>query len=504
MKPRALMLFAVSLLSAATTIAAPAQTFETLASFNEKSGASEEYMSLVQGPDGNFYGANAAGGINGDGGAIFKITPGGKKLMIYSFCAQPNCADGSFPVAGLVLGNDLDFYGTTSGGGVNGKGTVFKITSDGTLTTLYSFCDQPGCEDGSFPAAALVQADGDFYGTTGLGGNTNEGTVFKITSGGALTTLYSFCSLSGCPDGNAPHGALVLADNGSFYGITSGGGNGPFDGTVFEISPTGALSTLYSFCTQTNCTDGEYPFGGLIQATDGNFYGTTSMGGANGYGTVFKITPERTLTTLYSFCVLSGCSENGDFPDAGLAQATDGNFYGTTSAGGNTDVAGTLFKITPDGTLTTLYGFCAQTKCADGSSPFGGLMQSTNGNFYGATALGGTYGEGTVFSLSTGLGPFVSLQQHSGKVGQTIGILGQGFTGATGVSFNGTPATFKVLSETYLTAVVPGGATSGFLTATTPGGTLTSNKEFRVKPQQETPNNEAASRGAAFPASAFR
>ena len=440
-------------------------------------------MSLVQGSDGNVYGTNPAGGIYGVGGAAFKITPGDKKQMIYSFCAEPNCADGSSPFAGLVLANDRDFYGTTEQGGAYNFGTIYKITSGGTLTTLYSFCAQPGCPDGSFPDAPLVQAtDGNFYGPTGSGGRLNKGTIFKITSGGTLTTLYSFCAQPGCPDGSGPVAGLVQAADGNFYGTTTGGGNGTFDGTVFEITSTGSLTTVYKFCTQPNCADGNYPFAGLTEATDGNFYGTTSRGGANGYGTVFKVTSIGTLTTLYSFCVQSACSENGIFPTAGLVQATDGNFYGTTSDGGNGTPAGTLFKITPDGTLTTLHGFCSQTQCADGSTPYGGLMQDTNGTFYGATSSGGTHDIGTVFSLSVGLGPFVETLTNVGKVGQVVEILGQGFNGATSVTFNGTPANFRVRSDTSLEATVPTGATNGFVTVMATSGTLNSNKPFRVIP----------------------
>ena len=187
------------------------------------------------------------------------------------------------------------------------------------------------------------------------------------------------------------------------------------------------------------------------------------------------------LTTLYSFC---GCTD-GSYPQ-GLVQATDGNFYGTTIAGGTN--GGTVFAITPSGSLTTLYTFCSQSGCTDGQSPDGELAQDTNGNFYGTTAFGGTsddceFGCGTVFSLSTGLGPFVSFVRNPAKVGQTFGILGQGLNGTTGVLLDGAPATFIVKSDTLLEATVPAGATTGPVTVTTPSGTLTSNVPFRVLPQ---------------------
>ncbi len=332
------------------------------------------------------------------------------------------------PEAGLVAPNG-DLYGTGDGGGANGDGTVFKITPDGTLTTLHNFDGT----DGSNPFGGLVQAlNGDLYGITYGGGANGQGTVFKITPEGTLTTLYSFCSQGGslCTDGSSPNG-VIQATNGDFYGTAfSGGTNG--QGTVFKITPSGTLTTLYSFCSQSGCTDGEQPNWGVIQATNGDFYGTTSAGGANGYGgTVFKITPSGTLTTLYSFCSQSGCTDGAN-PSAGLIQGTDGNFYGTTYSYGANGNGGTIFKITPSGTLTTLYSFCSQggSLCTDGKGPSADLVQDTDGTFYGTTMGGGTstacpFGLcGTVFSLSVGLGPFVETQRTYGTVGAVVEILG--------------------------------------------------------------------------------
>ena len=303
--------------------------------------------------------------------------------------------DGEYPAAGLVQGTDGNFYGTTGYGGATtctyGCGTIFKITPAGTLTTLHSF----DYTDGEYPlGVGLVQAtDGNFYGTTYSGAAYGYGTVFKITPASALTTLHSFDST----DGADPEAGLVQGTDGSFYGTTYFGGAYNY-GTIFKITPAGTLTTLHSF----DYTDGEYPLGGgLVQATDGNFYGTTSEG-ANGYGTVFKITPTGTLTTLHSFHVTDGA-----YPEA-LVQATDGNFYGTTSFGGTAGNCtpggcGTVFKITPGGTLTTLHNFANTT--TEGAVPGAGLVQATDGNFYGTTADGGAYADGTVFSLSVGLSP---------------------------------------------------------------------------------------------------
>jgi uncharacterized repeat protein (TIGR03803 family) len=296
----------------------------------------------------------------------------------------------------LVQGTDGNLYGTAYYGGANDGGTAFKITPGGTLTPIYSFCSKGTCADGEYPSAGLVLGtNGNFYGTTSYGGAHHEGTVFEITAAGKLTTIYSFCDESGCPDGEVPEGALVQATNGNFYGTTTYGGAHLF-GTVFEITPTGTLRTLHSF----DLKDGADPDAGLVQATNGNFYGTTFSGGANGdYGTVFEITPAGKLTTLYSFCSKGDCAD-GFYPYAGLVQASNGNFYGTTSYGG-AHHGGTVFEITAAGKLTTIYSFCSKSGCADGYYPKAGLIQATDSNLYGTTYLGGARDYGTVFKITT-------------------------------------------------------------------------------------------------------
>jgi len=460
----------------ATAIAAPAQTFKTLVSFDGTDGQWPFYDSFVQGRDGNIYGTTYTGGVNG-AGTVFKITPEGKLSTLYSFCGQTNCADGASPYAGLVLATDGNFYGTTWSGGANSQGTVFKIISQGALTTLYSFCAQPNCIDGQNPWAPLVEGmDGSLYGTTSGGGANSQGTVFKITEAGTLTTLHNFAGATN--DGASPYAGLVLATDGNFYGTSEAGGWS--DGTVFKITSTGNLKLLYSF----DWSDGAWPYAGLVLATDGNFYGTTWSGGANSQGTVFKMTPQGALTSLYSFCAQPSCLD-GEFPAAGLVQASDGNFYGTTTYGGASG-DGTVFTITSTGTLTTLHSFSGPY--GDGFQAFPGLLQGTNGLFYGMTrgwgdpCVPGTTVCGTIYSLDMGLVPFVTFVRNVGRVGQVAEILGQGFTGTTSVSFNGTPATFTVKHDTYLVATVPAGATTGRVTVATPGGTLTSNVPFRVRP----------------------
>jgi uncharacterized repeat protein (TIGR03803 family) len=285
-----------------------------------------------------------------------------------------------------------------------------------------------------------------------------------------FTSLYSFCSLN-CADGEYPVAALVQVPNGNLYGTTYHGGSHGF-GTVFEITPSGTLTTRHSF--RGELKDGEYP-AGLIQAADGNVYGTASGGANNNAGTVFKITPSGTLTTLYSFCSQSLCTD-GEYVQAGLVQATDGDFYGTTSGAG-TPGNGTVFKITLSGTLTTLHSFDG----ADGSDPYAGLVQATDGNFYGTTSSGGVNGRGTVFSLSVGLGPFVETLPTAGRVGAKVILLGTTLTGASSVTFNGAAATFTVNSTgTAIATRVPAGATTGTVQVVTPGGMLSSNVPFLV------------------------
>ncbi|MGH9497535.1 MAG: choice-of-anchor tandem repeat GloVer-containing protein [Terriglobales bacterium] len=479
--------FAAFLVCAAT--GARAQIFTTLASFDGTDGSFPESISLVQGHDGNLYGTTSSGGVYQDGsnfgGVVFKLTSGGAIAGLYSFCAQQNCSDGENPWAGLVLATDGSFYGTTVNGGIHNDGTLFKIGPGGRLTTLYGFCTQANCTDGEAPFAPLIQAaNGAFYGTTTRGGSSrSDGTVFKISSAGVFTTLHTF----NVTDGSNPFAGLLEADNGNFYGATAHGGDASCNppggcGTIFKITASGTLTTLHRF----ELSDGAIP-SRVIQASDGSFYGTTQIGGSptcpSGCGTVFKITSSGHLKSIFSFCSQPSCSD-GYAPVAGVIQATDGNLYGATEFGGVNCLpqgCGTVFRITPDGTLTTLQDF----DNVDGAGPYGSLLQATNGILYGVTSTGGenTCGFslcGTIFSLDLGLDPFVAFVRAAGKVGQTGGILGQGFTGTTSVMLNGTAASFTVVSDTYIRATVPPGATTGYVTVTTPSGTLTSNALFHV------------------------
>jgi uncharacterized repeat protein (TIGR03803 family) len=298
-----------------------------------------------------------------------------------------NGGDGRSPEAALVQGSDGNFYGTTLLGGAHLKGTVFKIDATGSLTTLHSFSGSPG--DGAVPFAGLVQgSDGNFYGTTASGGAFFQGTVFRMTPSGAITVLHSFNSFFS--EGAVPFAELVQGSDGNFYGTTASGGE-HFQGTVFRITPAGGITVLHSFSGYPS--EGGVPFAGLVQGSDGNLYGTTALGGAHFKGTVFKIDATGSLTTLHSF---SGSPNDGANPVAGLVQGSDGNFYGTTAFGG-AQVKGTVFNIDATGSLTTLHSFSGSP--GEGAVPFAGLVQGSDGNFYGTTALGGAHGEGTVFKL---------------------------------------------------------------------------------------------------------
>ena len=415
---------------------------------------------ISQGRDGNLY-SSSPNSMTGDG-AAFMITTSGELTVVYTFTPV---ASGIFPYSGLVLGTDSNFYGTTEYDG-SGYGTIFKLAPDGTFSVLYSFTD---AGDGGNPYAPPIQAsDGNFYGTTA--GNSYDhtyGTVYKLTPEGQLTTLYQF----DLAHGTSPDTPLVEGDDRNLYGVTTAGGNLNL-GVVFRISRKGNLHVLYNF----DGARGSRPFGPLVLGNDGNFYGTTFNGGRNGSGVVFKITPKGRLTVIHDFAGTGG----GFYPVTGLVQASDGNFYGTTHNGGLADV-GTIFRVNPLGEYAVLHAFNG----TDGKFPMVTLTQHTNGILYGDTKDGGTVSScsencGTFYGLDVGLPPFVSLAPTWGKVGQKVEFLGQGFTGTTVVSFNGAPANFKVRSDTYLTATVPGGATTGFVSAATPTGNLKSNRKFRV------------------------
>ncbi len=374
---------------------AQALTVSTLANFDGTNGDTP-YAALTLGRDGKFYGTTRG---NPDSraalGTVFKLTPAGALNTLVNFTdgagnARPN---------GLVQGSDGNFYGTTQG--LYSSGTIFSVTSTGALTTLHAFGGSLGRDangnnipDGSTPEAGLIQArDGNFYGTT-FSNAGGYGAIFAVSSGGAYAQPAVFVATAS-NDGNGLYGrnpaaALLQGIDGNFYGTTSGGGNIP--GNVFKYTPGSGLSVLTTF-TGPN---GAGPQSELVQGPDGNFYGTTSGGGSrpnpNFAGTVFRITPAGQLTTLVNFE-----GTNGSGPQAALVLGRDGNFYGTTYGGGSGGL-GTIFKMTPAGVLTTIYNFPGDGM--KGAYPSAALIQGPNGDFYGTTILGGSGGRGTVFRLN--------------------------------------------------------------------------------------------------------
>jgi uncharacterized repeat protein (TIGR03803 family) len=417
MKILRIPLVIVLLVLAGRAFDAGAQTETNLYSFvGSPTDGATPYAGLVQGSDGYFYGTTVYGGstnynstcaCNGYG-TIFRISPSGTETNLYSFGSSST--DGQYPNDGLAQGSDGNFYGTTSQGGTTnqnygatGYGTVFRISPGGTYSNLYSFSGYPS--DGQYPYDGLVQgSDGNFYGTTYGGGAGNDGTVFRISPSGTETNLHSF----GYPtDGASPNAGLVQGSDGNFYGTTIRGGTSS-SGTVFRISPSGSYTSLYSFAGSP--TDGADPYAGLVQGSDGNFYGTTVGGGMNtnynsfcrcyGYGTVFRFSPSGSYTNLHSFA--GDRNDDGANPYAGLVQGSDGKFYGTTIRGG-TNNGGTVFRISPGGSETILYSFVGAP--ADGGHPEAGLVQGSDGNFYGTTAYGGANNDGTVFKLTVPLSP---------------------------------------------------------------------------------------------------
>ena len=448
---------------------------------------------LVQGANGYLYGTTGAGGVTGEG-TVYRIAPGGGKYeLLWNFDTSPGDPDGTGTSAPLVLATNGSFYGTTLGnsGGGSGNGSdgiVFRITPGGALTSVHNFCsvlENGICADGLTTMGPMMQArNGYLYGTTSRAGAYNQGTIFKMAPSGAFTTLHSFCETldqGTCVDGADQISGLVQGPNGELYGTTTDGGTAApgtvGDGTIFQISPAGKFSTLYNFCIETNCADGAQPQFGVIVGPDGNLYGTTATGGALNFGTFFTITPTGHLTTLYSFCSVKYCPD-GTLPQ-GIILGSDGNFYGTTAGGGNN--YGTIFQMTPAGVLTTLHTF----DFTDGGGVGTWLMQDTSGVFYGTSFQGGNVASGpygTLFKLNTRLGPFVETVPTAGLAGSAVRILGTSLTDATSVSFNGTPATFTVVSASEITTTVPTGATPGNVTVTVGSTTLQSNVQFTPLP----------------------
>jgi uncharacterized repeat protein (TIGR03803 family) len=444
--------FALSLLLSASALA---QTVTTLQNFNGTNGANPFTAPLVQGRDGKLYGTTYTGGANSMG-AVFRFNQATNFIsVIHSF----DGTDGYSPT-GLTLGTDGNFYGSTNYGGTASLGVLFKISSAGTYTLLHSFL---GGSDGEFPEDAPIQAsDGNIYGVT-VGGVGTAATVYKYTRSGVYSIIYTLPTSSGV----YAQGLMQGSDSNLYVTANGGGANGC--GAIVKLTLAGVLKGVHSF----NCGNGGgYPVAPLVQASSGNYYGTTPDDGTSYFGVLYELTATFGETVSHTFT-----SSGARTPEGGLMQGTDGNLYGVSQSTGTLD-GGELYTWNPSTlTYSELYQFTG-----DGNI-IAPLMQHTSGLFYGTSQQQGTHDDGFLFSVNMSLGPFVAFVYPGGKVGNTAEILGQGLTGTTSVTFNGIAATsFTVVSDTYMTAVVPTGATTGAVVVTTPGGPLTSNVNFRVSP----------------------
>jgi uncharacterized repeat protein (TIGR03803 family) len=383
--PSAISRLILSALIAASSIAASAQKETVLHSFSGSDGANP-YSTLAMDTSGNLYGTTQGGGEYGYG-TVFALSPQKQETVLYSFCKLASCADGATPYAGVILDSQNNLYGTTNLGGEYDNGTIFKVNSAGVETVLYSFKGSPG--DGELPHGGLVfDAKGNIYGTTEAGGVNGTGTVFKLTPSGKESIVYNFAPSDSTGPIN-PFAGLTINAEGNFYGTSITGGTGL--GTVFKLTPGGDETTLYTF----GSNDGYAPYGGITLDSKGNLYGTASGGGANQVGVVFKLSPSGRL--LFS---TSLSRASGDEPYANLVLDSKGNIYGT-AFGGGANGSGAVFKLPRSGaSVTALYSFCSQSNCSDGVEPRGGLIFDSNGVLYGTAIFGGnSTNSGVVYKL---------------------------------------------------------------------------------------------------------
>ncbi len=412
---------------------------------------------IAQSPGGNLISSNyssCSDNVTEYPPAAYEIGfQGANFTMLQKFTAQY-----AWPLGGLTLGTDQRYHGTIDAAGTRNHGAVYRLSPSGDIVYEHDF---EGGADGGYPQSAPIQgADGAFYGTTVGASSDYAGTVYKIDTSQRYSVLHLFTTT----DGRGP-GALVQGTDLNFYGTTSSGGQNGL-GTFFRISATGDFSVLHDFSS----ADGG-SVSPLIQASDGNFYGPNYGNGTSNNGAIAKITPTGTVTVFYSFAG----GQDGSEPGGGLVEATDGNFYGTLNQEGAAG-GGTLYRLTPDGVFTKLHDFRVETGWYPQNTP----MQHTTGKLYGTAYAGGNNNYGTIWEYDLGLPPFVTFLNVYGEVGAKVDILGQYFDAGSVVSFNGVPAQDPVIQSTYIETTVPPGATTGYITVTTSKGILTSNKPFVV------------------------
>ncbi len=423
---------------------APAAPLATLHSFSGPDG-NQPHAGLILGSDGNFYGTTLLGGTGvNPAGTVFRMTPNGDVTTLYTFSFQ---VTGDEPFAGVVEGSDGAFYGTTRGSGAY-LGNVFRVTSTGVFTDLHGFTGYFGGLDGSHPQASLLQVgNGVFYGVTLDGGTFGSGTVFRVTSNADYMKLHSF---EVADMGTAPTAALVDGGDGKLYGTTSS--------NVFSVATDGTVANVYKFAQG----EGAGAASSLVLGNDGKLYGTTSAGGQHSLGTLYRITTSGAYALLHSF---ANDGTDGYGPQGALIQAGDGSFYGTTVSGGRIGV-GTVFRLATDGTVATIYDFAVNG--TDGFSPFGGLVEGADGDLYGTTDGGGTSSDGTVFRLSLAAPPPTT---------STSTIPVTTTTGSTSVTTTSTVPVTTTTGVTVVTTTSSAPATTAArpttTTATTPSPTTT-------------------------------
>lgn len=366
-------------------------TFTTLHRFTGTNGEGSDPQSApILGSDGALYGTTNTGGTSGNG-TIYRILVNGTAFTTQHSFTGTN-GEGFHPNATLLLGSGSVFYGATSGGGTGNGGTIYRLSADGkTLVALYSFVGTNSLAPS--PNTMILGSDGALYGTTVDGGVYSNGSVFRLTiDGKTFTTLYSFTGGNG--QGNFPEAGLLQGSDGAFYGTTQGESDAPNNGTVFRLTADGkTFKVLHTFSGTDNYA---FPEATVIQGSDGNLYGTTLGGGTRSSGSVFRLSTSGTaFATLHSF---TGGSGDGANPYGAMVQGSDGAFYGTTNAGG-TGGYGSVYRLSSDGTtLTTIHSFTGPT--GDGLHPQSTLTKDSGGNLYGTTAGGSGGNSGTIFKLS--------------------------------------------------------------------------------------------------------
>jgi uncharacterized repeat protein (TIGR03803 family) len=432
------------------------QTVTIIRSFGSLSSITFPQGPPVQGRDGKLYAET-----DFSTPTVFKEQTNGNTALLYNFGFAI-----SSPEVPVLLGNDGNWYGTTEGPGLFPEGgLLYRISPDGVYTILHSFSTTT---NGAAAVGSVIEVNGKLYGTT-VGDNLGVvgPSVYSYDlSTGTFATVYEFNSSQLFFIGSA----LLHASDGNLYGLGSASDH---CGAAFKMTPSGKLLNIYSFDCSLDVGINEIN-APLVEGSDGNFYGTGEKGGSGGSGSVFKMDRSGNVSVLHYF----GADNDGINPGTGLVAATDGNLYGTTTYGQGNAGNGIIYQISTSGNYQQIYLWSGFNR-----TPWG-IFQDTDGKFYGYLIFGGgAHGTGAFYSLDMDLGPFITFVSSTGAVGQVVQILGQGLTGSSGVTFNGVPATkFTVAKDTFMTAVVPSGATTGPVVVTTPTGTLTSNKSFSVMP----------------------